>query len=40
MNKDKLYISTIAQDAHALAHRYDLGIEIAYFCTAWNMIPD
>ncbi len=37
MNKDKLYISTIAYDAYAVAHKYGLGIEIAEFCTAWNM---
>ena len=33
----KLYISTIAPDAPALARQYGLGLEIAEYCTAWNM---
>lgn len=37
MNREKLYLSTTASDAAALAGRYGLGLEIAEFCTAWNM---
>lgn len=34
---DRLYISTMADDAPELAARYGLGLEIADFCTAINM---
>ncbi len=34
---DRLYISTIASDDIELARRYSLGLEIAEFCTAYNM---
>ena len=37
MKKEKIYLSTIAPDAAALARKYGLGIESAEFCTAWNM---
>lgn len=37
MNKAKFYISTIASDADAMARQYGLGLEIAEYCTAWNM---
>lgn len=37
MNAEKLYISTTASDAYTTAQKYGLGIEIADFCTAWNM---
>ncbi len=37
MNREKIYISTVAKDACNTARKYDLGIEIADFCTAWNM---
>lgn len=33
----KFYLSTIAPDASEIAKQYNLGIEIAEFCTAWNM---
>lgn len=33
----KFYISTIDEKAGDLARRYGLGIEIAQYCTAWNM---
>ena len=33
----KFFISTIDEKAGDLARRYGLGIEIAEFCTAWNM---
>ena len=37
MNIKNTYISTIASDAKALAQKYGLGLEIAEYCTAWNM---
>lgn len=37
MKSEKLYISTTASDSYAVAQKYGLGIEIADFCTAWNM---
>ena len=35
--RERLFISTTADDAHALAEEYGLGLEIADFCTAYNM---
>lgn len=37
MLKERLYISTIAEDAGTVARQYGLGLEIAEYCTAWNM---
>lgn len=37
MRKENLFVSTIASDASAVARQYGLGIEIAEYCTAWNM---
>ena len=37
MKKDQVYISTIDDQAGALASKYDLGLELAEYCTAWNM---
>ena len=37
MNIKNLYISTIASDAKAVAQKCGLGLEIAEYCTAWNM---
>lgn len=37
MNKDKIYLSTIASDAVLVAGEYGLGLEIAEYCTSWNM---
>ncbi|MBP3304799.1 MAG: sugar phosphate isomerase/epimerase [Oscillospiraceae bacterium] len=37
MKKEKLFISTIAEDAVPVAREYGLGLEIAEYCTAWNM---
>ena len=37
MNSNQVYISTTASDAHRTAKQYGLGIEIAEYCTAWNM---
>ena len=37
MKKENLYLSTVAADAADAAREYDLGLEIAEYCTAWNM---
>lgn len=37
MNRENIYLSTTASDASEIACRYGLGIEIAEYCTAWNM---
>lgn len=37
MKHTQLYLSTTAGDASAVARKYGLGIEIAEYCTAWNM---
>lgn len=37
MKKENIYLSTTAPDAVPMAREYGLGIEIAEFCTAWNM---
>ena len=37
MKKTNIYLSTIASDAAQTAGRCGLGIEIAEYCTAWNM---
>ena len=37
MKKDQLFLSTIAPDAAEEARRHGLGLEIAEYCTAWNM---
>ena len=37
MKKEKLYLSTIAPDVPRVAREYGLGLEIAEYCTAWNM---
>ena len=37
MKKEKIYLSTIASDAVPMAVEYGLGLEIAEYCTAWNM---
>ena len=36
----RLFISTIAQDAAGLAREHGIGLEIAEFCTAFNMDTD
>ena len=33
----KLYLSTVASDAPDVARQYGLGLEIAEYCTAWNL---
>ncbi len=37
MRKGDIYLSTIAPDAASIARQYGLGVELAQFCTAWNM---
>ena len=37
MKKEYLYLSSICTDYQKLAHKYALGIEIAQYCTAYNM---
>ena len=37
MKKDQLFLSTIAPDAAEEARRHGLWLEIAEYCTAWNM---
>ena len=37
MKKENLYLSTIAPDAVRTAKKYDINLEIAEYCTAWNM---
>lgn len=37
MQKDRLYISTIASDSGKIAKEHGLGLEIAEYCTAYNM---
>jgi sugar phosphate isomerase/epimerase len=38
--KNRLYLSTVAEDAAAVAGEYKLGLELAEFCTASNMDRD
>jgi len=35
--KERLYLSTVAEDDFDMAEQYGLGLEIAEFCTAMNM---
>ena len=37
MKKENLYLSTIAIDAVRMAMEYGVNLEIAEYCTAWNM---
>ena len=37
MKKERLYLSTIAEDAAQIALAHGLGLEIAEYCTAWNL---
>ena len=37
MRKENIYVSTIATDAVRVALEYGFGLEIAEYCTAWNM---
>ena len=37
MKREKLYLSTICDDYRNLAKTYHLGLEIADYCTAYNM---
>lgn len=37
IKREQLYLSTIDPEAGDVARQYGLGVEIASFCTAWNM---
>ena len=37
MDKSRFFISTTASDADSAAREFGLGIEIAEYCTAWNI---
>lgn len=37
MRRTKYYISTIAEDSASVAKQYGFGLEIAEYCTAYNM---
>lgn len=37
MKRQTLFLSTIAPDAPEVAREYGLGLEIAEYCTAWNL---
>lgn len=37
MDRNRLLISTVAPDAGDIARMYGVGLEIAEYCTAWNM---
>jgi len=37
MDRKKLYLSTIDPAAGTIAEKYGLGVEIAEYCTAWNL---
>ena len=37
MENHRFYLSTISADAADTARRYGLGLEIAEYCTAYNM---
>lgn len=37
MKTERMYVSTIAADAVRTARAYGFGLEIAEYCTAWNM---
>ena len=37
MRKESIYLSTIATDAVRVAREQGFGLEIAEYCTAWNM---
>ena len=37
MDKRKLYLSTIDPEAADIAEAYGIGLELAEYCTAWNM---
>ena len=37
MKKENCYLSTIASDAVPAAKEYGVNLEIAEYCTAWNM---
>lgn len=37
MKRQQFFLSTVDEQAHLLARQYGLGIELAEFCTPWNL---
>ena len=37
MKREKLYLSTVDTEAADLSRKFGLGLELAEFCTAWNL---
>lgn len=37
MKQTQLYLSTVDENAPSLCRKYGLGLELAEFCTAWNL---
>ena len=37
MKRENIYLSTMAPDAVRVAKEYGVNLEIAEYCTAWNM---
>lgn len=37
MKQSQLYLSTVDENAASLCRKYGLGLELAQFCTAWNL---
>lgn len=37
MKREQIYLSTVAPDAQCSAREFGFGLEIAEYCTAWNM---
>ena len=37
MDRNQFYLSTIDPQAQTLARSHGLGLEIAEYCTAWNL---
>ena len=37
MKQSQLYLSTVDENAASLCREYGLGLELAEFCTAWNL---
>lgn len=40
MKREMLFLSTVDEKAHLLAKKYGLGLELAEYCTAWNLDED
>ncbi len=37
INREKVYRSAIANDAPRVAREYSFGLELAEYCTVWDM---